>query len=78
MDTSKRRNLALLNIVAGLAIIVLAVLLFGLRTASGALDGISIITVVAGLVLVLTGVSNMFRNRRTGSTRAGHRPQAAS
>lgn len=78
MDASKRRNLGLLNIAVGLGIIVLAVLLFGLTTASGALDWVSIITAVAGLVLVVTGVYNMYRNRGAGSSQTGPRPHTAS
>jgi hypothetical protein len=55
------RNLGLVQIAAGLAVVVLAVLLFGLTKDGGGLDWVSIITAIAGGVLALTGVYTFFR-----------------
>ena len=56
-----RRNLGLAQIAAGLAAVVLAVLLFGLTKDGGGLDWVSIITAIAGGVLALTGLYTVFR-----------------
>jgi hypothetical protein len=42
-------------VAAGIATVVLAVLLFGLTTASGALDWVSVVTAFGGLVLAAEG-----------------------
>jgi hypothetical protein len=54
------RNLGLAQIAAGVAAMVLAVLLFGLTKDGGGLDWVSIITAIAGGVVALTGLYTMF------------------
>ena len=49
---------------AGTLMILLAVLSFGLTTASGEVDWVSVITAVAGFVMAGTGLHLMFRTRR--------------
>jgi hypothetical protein len=62
----------------GLAVIVLAVLLFGLTTDSGAVDWVSIITAVAGVVLAATGLNQIFRGGGTSPRAGGPSPHPAS
>lgn len=67
----RRRNLGLAQIAAGLAALVLAVLLFGLTKDGGGLDWVSIITAIAGGVLALTGLYTVYHNRHARPTRFG-------
>jgi hypothetical protein len=60
MDT-RRDNAGLAIFAAGVAIVVLAVLLFGLTTGTGALDPISIVTAIAGIVMIAGGLSIVSR-----------------
>jgi hypothetical protein len=55
MDTSNRTQ-GLLFAAAGLCAVVLGVFLSGLTTATGAIDLVSVITAVAGGMLVATGL----------------------
>ncbi|HEU4356206.1 MAG TPA: hypothetical protein VFT27_11515 [Actinomycetota bacterium] len=59
----------------GLAVIVLAVLLFGLTTESGEVDWVSVITAVAGVVMVAVGAFIAFRGRGTST---GSNPNTAA
>jgi hypothetical protein len=63
----KWRNLGLAQIAAGLAALILAVLLFGLTKDGGGVDWVSIITAIAGGVLALTGLYTVYHNRRPTS-----------
>lgn len=68
MDTTKGdRNIGLTLAAAGAGIIGASVV-FGLTTDSGAIDWIGIITAMAGLIMVLTGV---FRAYRPGTPHTG-------
>jgi hypothetical protein len=78
MEARNERNVGLLTTAAGLAVVVLAVLLFGLTTASGELDWVSIITALAGLVIVGTGLYRGCRNKGKGPTQTGPTPHTAS
>jgi hypothetical protein len=60
MPMERLQNLGLAEIAARLAVVVLAVLLFGLTKDGGGLDWVSI-TAIAGGVLALTGVYTFFR-----------------
>lgn len=51
---------ALLYVIVGLSIVVVAVLLFGLTTSTGAIDVMSVITAIAGGVMVATGLYHVF------------------
>jgi predicted anti-sigma-YlaC factor YlaD len=68
MEPKKKTRVHMLTSV-GTVIIVLAVLMFGLTTDSGAIDWISVITAAAGFVMVGTGLFLMFRadEPRTGA-----------
>jgi hypothetical protein len=55
MAAPRERSLGLAFVAAGIATVVLAVLLFGLTTASGALDWVSVVTAFGGLVLAAEG-----------------------
>jgi len=63
MEARAQRDLGLAMAAAGLAILVLALLLFGLTTASGALDWVSIFTAVGGLVLAGVGLYLAFHSK---------------
>jgi hypothetical protein len=63
MDKSER-NQGLAFAATGLSVVVAAVLLFGLTTATGAIDMVSVITAVAGGMLVATGLYQAFHHRR--------------
>jgi len=65
------RNRGLLLTAAGMTTIVLAVLLFGLTT-GGAIDWVSVVTAVAGLVVVVQGLYLVFHNKRTGGRPQPH------
>ena len=65
METKQQRTQGLLQIVAGLGIIVFAVVLVGVTTESDSPDWVSIVTAAAGLLLVLTGAYTMTRKRFT-------------
>jgi hypothetical protein len=58
------RTQGLLYVVVGLSIVVVAVLLFGLTTSTGAIDVMSLITAVAGGVMVVTGLYQVFHHPR--------------
>lgn len=73
MDTERGRGLVLVT--AGLTVVVLAVLLFGLTTDSGEADWVSIITAVAGAVMVVTGLYIGLRRKETGT--GGSAPRSA-
>ena len=55
MGAPRERTLGLAFVAAGLAAVVLGVLLFGLTTVSGAIDWVSVVTVGAGLVVLGEG-----------------------
>jgi hypothetical protein len=55
----------------------LAVLLFRLTTTSGALDWVSIITAIAGLMLAVAGMYLIFHDKG-GSTHTGPHPHTGS
>jgi anaerobic C4-dicarboxylate transporter len=63
MGKSKRRQ-GLAFAAAGLCVVVVAVLLFGLTTATGAIDVVSVITAVAGGAMVATGCYRAFHHAR--------------
>lgn len=65
MEAQPDRGRALSLIVGGLAVVVVAVLLFGLETDSGETDWVSVIMAVAGAVMVVTGLFVAFRTRGT-------------
>jgi len=65
----KRRNLGLPQIATGMSVVVVAVLVFGLtKDSSGTPDWISIVTAIAGVVVAVTGVYTVLRNRGTRPT----------
>jgi hypothetical protein len=78
MEARGQRNLGLLMAAAGLAVLVLAVLLFGLTTTTGALDWVSIITAVGGLALAGVGLYLAFYKKGTGPVPTGPYPHTAS
>jgi phosphatidylserine synthase len=63
MDTSNRKQ-GLALAAAGLCVVVLAVLLFGLTTATGAIDVVSVITAVAGGLMVVSGLLQAYHHPR--------------
>ena len=63
---SEQKDLGLIEIVAGLIVVVLAVLLFGVTKDGGGPDWVNIIMATAGGALALTGFYNYFRDRGTG------------
>jgi hypothetical protein len=63
MDKSNR-NQGLAFATAGLCVVVAAVLLFGLTTATGAIDVVSVITAVAGGTMLATGLYQAFHHAR--------------
>jgi hypothetical protein len=60
MTTRAQRNVGLSVAAAGVGIIGAAVV-FGLTTADGGADWVGIVTAVAGLVMVVTGLFRAFR-----------------
>ena len=60
MATTGDRNVGLTLAAAGVGIIGVAVV-FGLTTSDGGPDWVGIVTAVAGLVMVLTGLFRAFR-----------------
>jgi hypothetical protein len=60
----RNRNQGLAFAAAGLCIVVAAVLLFGLTTATGAIDVVSVITAFAGGMMVATGLYQAFHHPR--------------
>jgi hypothetical protein len=77
MQASRERNVGLALIAVGAAIVVLAVLLFGLTTDSGAVDWISVITAVAGLGVAYSGLSLAIRGRGGKPAAGGPHPRPA-
>jgi hypothetical protein len=75
MEERPERSRALSLIAGGLAVVVVAVLLFGLETDSGEPDWISIIMALAGAVMVVTGLIFALRNRGTPT---GSKPHTAA
>ena len=73
MDTEKSR-LGMVMSAVGTAIMVLAVLLFGVRDEGGT-DWVSVITAAAGFVMVAVGLFTLFRHRGDSG---GHTPHAAA
>ena len=63
MDTEKQRIVGLLQLVTGMGVVALAVLLFGVTKDNGTPDWVSIITAIAGVVLAVTGLYTVLRNR---------------
>lgn len=72
MEVRPERGRATSLIVGGLAVVVVAVLLFGLETDSGEVDWISVIMAAAGAVMVVTGLFVAYRNRGTPSGSKPH------
>jgi hypothetical protein len=70
--STREANVGLLFVIAGMAAITLAVLLFGVTTESGAPDWVSIITAVAGVLVAGDGLFILYRMRRARGT--GHHP----
>jgi protein-S-isoprenylcysteine O-methyltransferase Ste14 len=60
----RERDQGLAFAAAGLCVVVAAVVLFGLTTAAGAIDIVSVITAVAGGTMVATGLYQVFRHPR--------------
>ena len=67
MDRRKKlaRNVGLLQLVTGMGVVALAVLLFGVTKDNGTPYWVSIITAIAGVVLAVTGLYTVLRNRGT-------------
>ena len=61
MATRSERNVGLGSVAAGIGAIVFA-LLSGLTTTDGGPDWVGIVTAAAGVVLVSTGLFNLFRH----------------
>jgi hypothetical protein len=60
----RERNEGLAFSAAGLCVVAAAVLLFGLATATGAIDVVSVITAVAGGTMVATALYRAFHHPR--------------
>jgi hypothetical protein len=60
MAASREKSLGFAFVAVGLAAVVVSVLLFGLTTASGAVDWVSVVTAVTGLALAAQGFSLTF------------------
>jgi hypothetical protein len=60
----RERNQGLAFAATGLCVVVAAVLLFGLTTATGAIDVVSLITAVGGGTMVAIGLFQAFRHPR--------------
>jgi inner membrane protein involved in colicin E2 resistance len=78
MERKETRKLGLSMVVAGLGVIVFAVLLVGLTKEGGGIDWISIITALAGAAMVGTGLFTIFRKIEPGSASNGPAQHAAS
>ena len=65
MEAKEQLTRGLLQVIAGVGIIVFSVVLVGLTTASGSPDWVSIITAVAGLIVAVTGTFTILHNRVT-------------
>ena len=65
MEAKEQRTRGLLQVIAGVGIIVFAVVLVGLTTGSNSPDWVSIITAAAGLVVAVTGMFTILHNRAT-------------
>jgi isoprenylcysteine carboxyl methyltransferase (ICMT) family protein YpbQ len=63
MDSTEMKQ-GLAFAAAGLCVVVAAVLLFGLTTATGAIDVVSVITGVAGGTIVASGLYRAFHHPR--------------
>ena len=61
MSETRDRARGIAFLAAGIAGVVLGVLLFGLTTPAGAIDWISVVTAVAGVSLVVEGAYMTFR-----------------
>jgi hypothetical protein len=61
MTTRAERNVGIGSIAAGLGAVVFG-LVSGMTTAEGSLDWVGVITVGAGLALVITGMLDLFRH----------------
>lgn len=72
METGPDRGRALSLIAVGFAVVILAVLLFGLETDSGEIDWVSVIMTVAGAVMVVTGVLITLRSRASSRGSGPH------
>jgi uncharacterized protein YjeT (DUF2065 family) len=57
MSDKAERNVGLASIVAGLGVVLFAVI-SGLTTTDGGVDWVGVVTIAAGLVLLVTGVFN--------------------
>lgn len=62
------RTRASMLISVGTVVVVLAVLMFGLTTDSGAVDWVSVITAAAGFVMVGTGLFVAYRDAGNRTT----------
>ncbi len=71
MEPKQSRILGMAMSVSGVAAIVLAVLLFGVTQEDGGPDWVSIITAVAGFVMLATGLYTLVHNK------GGRTPHAA-
>ena len=63
MEAKEQRTRGLLQVIAGVGLIVFAVVLVGLTTASDSPDWVSIITAAAGSIVTVTGVFTILRHR---------------
>jgi hypothetical protein len=61
MTTRRERNVGITTIAAGVGALTFAVL-SGLTTGDGGPDWVGLVTVAAGLALVVTGLFNMFHH----------------
>jgi hypothetical protein len=64
----RQRNQGLAFAAAGLCVVVAAVLLFGLTTATGAIDIVNAVTAVAGAMMIATGLYQAFPHPRPHPT----------
>ena len=64
----ERENVGLSVFAAGVAIVVVAVLLFGVTTGTGAVDWVSIVAAIAGAVMAVGGLYIMSRKGGTRGT----------
>jgi len=78
MEQKETRKLGLSMAVAGLGVMVFAVLLVGLTKEGGGIDWISIITAVAGAAMVGTGLLTILRKKEPGPASKGPTTHAAS
>ena len=68
MTAKETRTYGLSLVAAGVASLLFAVLLVGLTTAGGAPDWVSIVTAIAGAVVLGDGLYILLRRRRAGGT----------